>query len=303
MEVVAGLTLFVASFLGNYEMLYRTANLDDFLRYDNFIMIAFSLFQLLYLIALFLNWYFSYFEIKNAEIIRKSGIIFHSRKSYLLQNVISIGTEQSPMDRVIGHATILLENKNGSTIRLRNVPNYQEYLSVLKRTLNADKRSNFFDIRALIEQGENKETEFKETLRVDARSGALNKDLEKAVLKSIVGFMNADGGNLLIGVKDGGEVVGIERDINTLPKKNRDGFENHLNSLMRAMIGVNEAKQTQVYFQKIGDKDLCAINVEPLHRPAYLKFADKEEFFVRVGNSTRALSMSEAEEYIRSRFN
>jgi predicted HTH transcriptional regulator len=154
-----------------------------------------------------------------------------------------------------------------------------------------------------VDAGESKDVEFKETLRIDTRSQTLNKDLERAVLKSIVGFMNADGGTLLIGLKDDGDIVGIERDFNTLPKKNRDGFENHLNSLMREMIGVNEAKQTQISFQKIENKDLCAINIEPAHRPVYLKSNDKEEFFVRVGNSTRAFTMSEAEEYIRIRFN
>lgn len=302
MELVAGLLLFGASFLENYEMLYRSIKLDDYLRYDTFIMLAFSFFQLSYLLFLFLNWYFSYFEIKDDEIIRKSGIIFHTRTSFPLKNIVSVGTFQSPIDRIISHATLNLENKNGHILKLRNIPNYQEYLAILKRSIkNIDgDQKNILD---LLRSGENLGVEFKETLRIDSRNNSVSKEIERAALKTIVGFMNSDGGELLIGVNDKANVIGIDRDLNSLPKKNTDGFENHLNSLVRESIGVNAAKNLQVHFQKLENKYVCLINIHPTHRPVYLKSGDKEEFFVRVGNSTRSLSLSETEEYIKSRFN
>src|SRR6185369_5279694 len=84
------------------------------------------------------------------------------------------------------------------------------------------------DASYLIEQGEGFKTEFKESLRYDKYKKEYNKEMERAVLKTIVSFLNAKGGTLLIGVNDKGEVVGLEDDYKTLPKKNKDGFENHL---------------------------------------------------------------------------
>src|SRR3989344_2237204 len=105
MEVAAFAVLFVASFLKNYEALYSEWNLNQYLRYDIFILIASSLFQLVYLAILFVNWYFSHFEINDKEIIKKSGILFRRRKAVSLSDVVAIETYQSPVGRRINHAT------------------------------------------------------------------------------------------------------------------------------------------------------------------------------------------------------
>ncbi len=303
MEIVAGVALFVLSYASNYEMLYRGAKLDVFLRYDIFLMVAFSLFQLVYLLTIFLNWYFSYFELRDTEVVKKSGIIFHKKQAFPLSGVVSIGTRHSPIDRLIGHATIILEGQYGPIVKMRNVPNYRDYVDHLKRLIHSQ-NSNGQKIATteIIERGETAKVEFKETLRFDVKTEAVSKDLERAVLKSVVGFMNTDGGMLFIGVRDDSRVFGLERDYKTLLKQNRDGFENHLYSLLRSMIGVNFAKLVEIGFEKYEGKEICVVDIKPSTRPAYLKQGEKEEFFVRTGNSTRSLSMSETEEYIRTRF-
>jgi len=37
--------------------------------------------------------------------------------------------------------------------------------------------------------------------------------------------MNGEGGSLIIGVADDGEILGLKADYNILRKKDRDGFE------------------------------------------------------------------------------
>lgn len=303
MELVAGLIFLGLSYLGNYEMLYRSMGIDSVLRYDLFTMIAFSIFQLIYLLALFLNWYFSYFELRDNEIVKKSGIIFHKKQIFSLVGVTSVGTLHSPIDRVIGHATIVLEDRNGPILKMRNVPNYYDYVDIIKRSLNLNHHNNSIGgIIDLIEQGENSKVEFKETLRFDTKTKSVSKDLEKAVLKSIVGFLNAEGGTLLIGVKDDSTISGLKDDYETLVKKNKDGFENHLFSLIRSMIGVNFGKLMSIHFEQFEAKEFCVLQIKGSSKPAFLKQGEREDFFVRTGNSTRSLSMSEAEEYIRNRF-
>ena len=57
--------------------------------------------------------------------------------------------------------------------------------------------------------------------------------MEHAVLKTIAGFLNTKGGELLIGVDDSGEPIGLENDkFNTL-----DNLSLHLVNLINDRIG------------------------------------------------------------------
>ena len=71
--------------------------------------------------------------------------------------------------------------------------------------------------------------------------------------------------------------------------------------LIKTMIGLPFAKYVGVTFERVEGKDVCVISVDECQKPAYVKNGDRrEEFFVRVGNSTQPFSMSEAEEYIKT---
>ena len=309
MELAAFISFFLLSFLENYEVLYTSLGFNNHLRYHLFLIIVFSLFQLVYIVILFFGWYFSHYEIYENEIIRKSGLLFRHRKAVRLTDVVSVEIYQSPLGRMIFHATIILEHANGRVTKIKNVSNFEEYVHIIKQMAQSSSgRLLTHDVNTLLEEGEGLFVEFKETLRYDGRKGEISKDLERACMKAIVGFMNADGGTLVIGVNDGGKVVGLEHDYKLLPKKNRDSFENHLNMLVKTMIGLSFSKYIGVKFEKITgpdgvSHDICLVVVRESHKPAYLHGINgdkKEEFFVRVGNSTQPFSMSETEEYIKT---
>lgn len=304
MECIASIFLIALSFIGNYQMLFTGWNLDHYIRYDLFIIIISSLFQFLYLSILFINWYFSYFQIEEKEIVKKSGIFFRHKKYVSLSDIVSVETYQSPIDRLIQHATIILEHTNGKETKIRDVPNFEEYTYIIKRNIqNISGEILSPHIPTLLTQGEGYTLEFKETLRYDTRKNEVNKELEKVIVKSIVGFLNAAGGTLLIGVRDDKTIVGLDQDYAVLPKKNRDGFENHVTMLIKTMIGISLTKYIKIDFDSVDGKDVCIIYVQAGHKPAYLKNGDrKEEFYVRIGNSTQPFSMSETEEYIKSHF-
>lgn len=304
MEIIAFIFFVIISYLGNYELFFRSLNITNYIRYDIFEIIVFSVFQVGYIIILFLDWYFSYFELSDKEIIRKSGIFFRRRKSVNLFDVAAVELYQSPLGRMMHHATIILEHNNSRLTKLKNVSNYDEYIHIIKQMVHSSSgRVLTRDPRALIEEGEGLFIEFKETLRNDIRKGEVSKELERVVMKTIVGFLNSSGGTLIIGVSDDGVVKGLDGDYKTLPKKNRDGLENHISMLIKTTIGLYFTKYINVKFEKIDDKDVCLITVLESHKPAYLKDGDKkEEFFVRVGNSTQPFSMSEASEYIKTKW-
>lgn len=301
MEIILAVLLYAASFLQNYEMLYRNMGLDTILRYDLFLVVTFSLLQFLYVSALFLEWYFSYFEITPEEIIRKSGLLFRRRKSIAISSITAVEIYESPLERLMHHSTIVLHKGENRPLKIRNASNAEECALIIKRFLAPGGKRGTPNIGNIIKNGENGSVEFKETLRYDIKRGAVNKDLEQVAMKSIVAFLNSRGGTLVFGVNNTGKAVGLEKDFSTLPRKDRDGFENHLNLLIKSAIGVQFGKYIMMEFEEVDGKEICAIFVSQSHKPAYLKTADaKESFFVRMGNSSQPFSMSEAQDYIKN---
>ena len=62
----------------------------------------------------------------------------------------------------------------------------------------------------LIQTGETAKLEFKSTLRWNILADRIDKEIEHSVLKTIVAYMNSEGGTLLVGVKDDGDILGTE---------------------------------------------------------------------------------------------
>jgi len=155
-------------------------------------------------------------------------------------------------------------------------------------------------MKKLLKSGEGKKVEFKKSLRWDYEKNEFNKELEKSVIKTIAGFLNSEGGNLIIGVSDEKEIEGLDKDFQTLPKKDIDGFENYLTQIIRANIGSSSLRLIRIEFENIEEKTVCYIKVKMSEDPVFTKNNSTEEFFVRVGNSTASLSISESVNYIKN---
>lgn len=76
-------------------------------------------------------------------------------------------------------------------------------------------------IKELIASGESQQTEFKTTARRNMGTGEVDPKKTHAIIKTVCGFLNAEGGSLLIGVGDSGDIVGVEGDMATLGKETR----------------------------------------------------------------------------------
>ncbi len=154
----------------------------------------------------------------------------------------------------------------------------------------------------LVRTAEHERLERKSTFRWDLRTGTVNKSLERAAVKTVAAFMNSRGGDLLLGVGDRGEAVGLEHDFATLPRKDVDGFQNHFSNVLAAMLGPALRHYVRLQpFMHEGKKCL-RVCVRPSDQPAYVADQDREEFFIRTGNGTTPLKMSEANKYITARF-
>ena len=90
----------------------------------------------------------------------------------------------------------------------------------------------------------------KSTLRFDIREGVVNKKLEYASVKAVSSFLNTEGGILIIGVDDNKNIIGIEKDLQMLPKQNTDGFELHFRQLIKKYLGDYLEKYIKIKFPK-----------------------------------------------------
>jgi prephenate dehydratase len=154
----------------------------------------------------------------------------------------------------------------------------------------------------LISAGEGQFLELKSSLRWDTQGNKKDPSLEFAVVKTVAGFMNAQGGNLLIGVNDKGEVLGLDSDYKTLHKPSKDGFELHLRNTIDSFIGGDLGNLVEVRFFAREGKEICLVNVHPSSRPVWIEKSGEEEFFIRSGNRTRPLGKREITEYIKLRW-
>ena len=140
-------------------------------------------------------------------------------------------------------------------------------------------------------------------------------DLQDSIVKSVAGFLNTDGGTLLIGVKDkphlqNERIIGIENDFKWAPKKDLEGFGHALIQLLNDAFGDQSTLKlyTEISYPTTNGKTVCRIDIKPLPRIrngelwVKTKTLGEEEFFYRVSDTTTHASAKSALRYIRHHF-
>jgi hypothetical protein len=155
------------------------------------------------------------------------------------------------------------------------------------------------ELESLIKLGESNQLEFKSTLRWDLRQGKTAQHIERSVLKTISAFLNSDGGTLLVGVRDDGSVEGIESD----RLQTDDRWLLHLWTLIRTCFGRDVTPYITTKIEKLEGKTICLVKCDSSLRPVFLKQPGfEEEFYIRIGPASAAMSVSEALNYIADHF-
>ncbi|NOQ46721.1 MAG: hypothetical protein GQ559_08640 [Desulfobulbaceae bacterium] len=145
-----------------------------------------------------------------------------------------------------------------------------------------------------INQGEGSTVEFKSTVRTNLKTGKQGKEIELAWLKAVIAFLNSEGGALLIGVADSGEIVGIGVD----NFENSDRCQLHLKNLINHHIGAEFSGFIQVTIVASEDQEIVLVECEPAGDPVFLKIGKNEEFYIRSGPSSIKLLPSQMISYV-----
>jgi hypothetical protein len=182
------------------------------------------------------------------------------------------------------------------------------YVKVIDRKKiisNVQKAVDEKSISERIKERENPSLEFKSSFRYDIKLKILNpKNLEKSIIKTIAAFMNSEGGNLLIGVDDKGNVLGLDYDYKFLKKKNSDGFELEFRQTIDKYIKNRIANEfVKLKFHIIDGKEICEVKILPTPVPIFLTGDDgKNECYVRIGNSSKPYSYEDFYQYCNRHF-
>lgn len=313
---VFALRIAVAEFLFSVVLLFVAASaiVEAYAQTDAATVLSFPLLlaliitgiQVLIVVTTFVTWYFPIYRLTPAAILVRSSPFAQERSWVDAATIGRVEVKSGWLARRLGYGTLLIEGQSGELLaKLKHIHDPQvlaEQVRTSIQTRMALPTTLNRPLSTLIDGGEGEFVEFKASLMWDYRRQAVNKELYEPVMKNVVGFMNARGGLLLIGVNDEGAVVGIEPDLKTLRKPGVDGFENVFNVAFGNMVGMEYRPFVTLTFPTVAEKTLCAVSVRPSTHPAFLRYQGKEEFYLRTGNSSNALSISSAVQYMESRF-
>ncbi len=180
-------------------------------------------------------------------------------------------------------------------------------------------------LKKLIKIGENFSIEFKSAAEwskklqqeeiIKSKSPEVKKYGQKAskiiLAKTIAGFLNTEGGTLIIGVQeekkaDKDIIIGIEGDYKFLKDKNEDGYGRMIEDLVMTYfpdsIFNHYNKYFNILFERIENKVVCGIKVSKSTVGVFVNFNNKDHFYIRGGASTRELTGQAMLNYCNSHF-
>ncbi|MDB3932958.1 putative DNA binding domain-containing protein [Luminiphilus sp.] len=154
-------------------------------------------------------------------------------------------------------------------------------------------------IKATIIRGESKKLEFKQTFQFCVRKKQKEDYVENSALKTLVGFMNTEGGTLLVGVEDSGEILGIETERDKFHKGSDDKFFLRIKDRVEKRIGLDALKNIDMQITKVDQSDVLSIICERSNQETFL---DGKDFYIRNTPSTDKLEGRDLTNYIKERF-
>lgn len=305
-EILGFAAYLLAVALGNYKYeLYTLLFLPKILSYQAAKILFLTGGETVLTIYAFLRWYYDIYIIRPSMVSREWGLFFKKKKNVPLHGAASVTLSSGPVGKIFHYGSIFIQNSTpGDYFTISDISYPQNYFETIERNLGGGLRARSAppDVENLLSMEEHERLEFKSSLRFDHRSGNVNRELEKAAMKTIAAFLNSQGGYLVIGVGDGRRILGIRYDYETLPRSDADGFENHFTQVFNKTIGPESRHLVRLWFPILQNSDICIVDVMPSSQPVYLKTDNDEHFYIRTGNVSTPLRLSEIDSFVRSRW-
>jgi predicted HTH transcriptional regulator len=122
--------------------------------------------------------------------------------------------------------------------------------------------------------------------------------------------MNTNGGELLLGVSDTGQVMGIEADLRSRnhDPADFDWYQREIGEMLRTHIDELVYRQVRITFTEHSEGTVCHIAVAPSPTPRFGRPLTRSNeqphptFWVRAGNTTRAIAGNDMVTYIHEQW-
>ncbi len=193
-------------------------------------------------------------------------------------------------------------NKRFQSFNLETIWNPNTFINAINKIDNVlselDELADYDIVKRLIYSGESKTIEFKETFSLDISKSIREKYIEDACIKTIAAFLNSEGGSLLVGVSDEGEIKGIEREV-YFNNSNFDKFLLHFKNIIKSRIGEQFYPLVNHRLVEVDQKFILLVECKSSEMEVYV---DQKDFFVRTNPSTDKLEGPKLVAYIRNRF-
>ena len=123
------------------------------------------------------------------------------------------------------------------------------------------------------------------------------KERARSILKAVTGFLNSnEGGQLLIGVKDDGQIIGLESDFELLNasslSKQKDLFEMRLDDLLKKNLKTNGDLLGLWDISWLEHKEhmVCMLKLQRSTHAIFLKIDEEEIYYIRTPSKTEPKS-------------
>jgi tetratricopeptide (TPR) repeat protein len=132
------------------------------------------------------------------------------------------------------------------------------------------------------------------------------------IAKTIACFLNTNGGNLIIGLKENkegqpDEIIGIEGEYPKLKDPCPDGYrrmivDEVIRKFLPPEIFHHLTSYIKIHFPKMQEKTLCWLEIKKADDGVFVKVQDEELFFIRIDAETRQISDKALVDYCKKHF-
>lgn len=160
-------------------------------------------------------------------------------------------------------------------------------------------------VRSLLSRDESRTLEFKSWPASRPDRPREPGKMEETIAKELCSFANTDGGDLLVGVGDGGKAEGLAPGGGRLPRKERDKMLAWLTNVIVDYLGANHDGLFDREIVGVDGLDILHCRVAASEDgPVILKkrLDGRYDFFVRAGSSCRAPILRDVFEYVRAKW-
>ena len=158
-------------------------------------------------------------------------------------------------------------------------------------------------VRSLLTEDESEVLEFKSWPGSRPNGSKKPGKMEETIARELCSLANTRGGNLLVGVSDGGEVEGLSPNGGLLSRKQRGKMLEWAANVIADYFGADHGSLFDCEIVDVDGLDIlhCAVAV-PKDGPVILRkrLGGKHDFFVRVGSTCRPLGSEELLNHVRT---